>query len=257
VSCRCPRGGFATIPGHYFQRHVNAGGDTRGGEEGAFLHEMQSSFDGDFWKQLLHLVKKTPVRSSLLAVEEPGFTDLAVSGRMRVQAFHLQLCGIVYQNWCSIGASLSSVASLYRAILIPYVSCRTGEGQNTRPRYPPALYNRFSGLRAPRPPRCSMCVYTMVVLTSFFEAAFWQESRSGLTETVGKNDAKLPNVCISTWTYLPWCCDRPTGRPQHRMSATAYAPSSALRKGSPCSRHQLKRMLISVPMQKWRTPRSR
>jgi hypothetical protein len=36
---------------------------------------MQSFFDRDFWKQLLHPVKRTPVRSSSLAIEEPGFTE--------------------------------------------------------------------------------------------------------------------------------------------------------------------------------------
>src|SRR5262249_23111916 len=73
MSRRCPRHGFAKIPRHYPRGHVNAGGDARGGEEAPFLHEMYLSLDGNSWKQLLHPIKKTPMRSSTFAVKQPGF----------------------------------------------------------------------------------------------------------------------------------------------------------------------------------------
>src|SRR5262245_19005773 len=75
VPRRRSRDGFAAIPGHYLQRHVNAGGVASGSEQGGLLNEMLSFFDDDVWKQLLHPVKRTPVRSSSLAVEESGFAE--------------------------------------------------------------------------------------------------------------------------------------------------------------------------------------
>src|SRR5262249_42149181 len=89
VSCRCPRDGFAVIPGHHSQRHVDSSGDTCGREQGAFLHKMQSLFDGDFRKQLLHRVEKTPVRGSALAIEEAGFAEQQGAGTNRSQCFNL------------------------------------------------------------------------------------------------------------------------------------------------------------------------
>src|SRR5215468_10830457 len=73
MSRRCSRHGFAKIPRHYPQGHVNAGRDAGGREEAPFLHEMYLSLDGNSWKQLLHPIKKTPVRSSTFAVKQPGF----------------------------------------------------------------------------------------------------------------------------------------------------------------------------------------
>jgi hypothetical protein len=73
MSRGCPRHGFAKIPRHYPQGHVNAGRDARGGEEAPFLHEMYLSLDSNSWKELLHPIKKTPMRSSTFAVKQPGF----------------------------------------------------------------------------------------------------------------------------------------------------------------------------------------
>jgi len=72
---RCPCNGISKISGDDFQRHVDAGGDAGGSEKGAVFNEMKLLFDMGFRKQLLHPVQGTPVRSSSLAIEKPGFTE--------------------------------------------------------------------------------------------------------------------------------------------------------------------------------------
>jgi hypothetical protein len=50
--------------------------------------------------------------------------------------------------------------------------------------------------------------------------------------------------------------DQQVANPTFILSSV-YAPSSALRRSSPCAFHHWCRIVISVPMQKWRTPMSR